>query len=155
MLKLKQGSALLRTRPRLLLVDDDSQLLDLSCSVLTLSGYSVFTATNPNKAIGLAKRQRPDLMIVDYRMPVMDGCTLADRLRVIMPRLPVILYSGALDIPNSELSKVNAFVPKSDGVLTLLHSVARLLASANSSGHKVSSENPTRMYSARVVGSSR
>ncbi|HTF62979.1 MAG TPA: response regulator, partial [Edaphobacter sp.] len=66
----------------------------LSAYIIKLGGYSVVTATDPNTAITLAKRQRPDLVIVDYEMPVMNGCTLADRLRVIMPRLHTILYSG-------------------------------------------------------------
>jgi CheY-like chemotaxis protein len=57
------------------LVDDDTQHLRLSAYIIKLGGYSVVTATDPNTAITLAKRQRPDLVIVDYEMPVMNGCT--------------------------------------------------------------------------------
>ena len=118
---------LLRTRPRLLLVDDNARCLELSGYIFTLAGYSVVTATHPNRAIALAKRQKPDLAILDYALPVMDGYMLADRLRVMMPQLPVILYSGWPDIAANDLPKVDVFVSKSDGLNVLLSNVTRLL----------------------------
>jgi hypothetical protein len=66
----------------------------------------------------------------------MNGCMLADRLRVILPELHTILYSGLIDIPESEISKVSLFIPKSDGLHLLLPSVARLLRSAGESGEE-------------------
>ena len=127
-------TALLHTRPRLLLVDSDTRQLDLSAYVIKLGGYSVSTATNPNTGIALAKRQWPDLLVVDYEIPVMNGCMLADRLRVILPELQAILYSDIIDIPDSEISKVSLVIPKSDGLHVLLPSVARLLHSSGESG---------------------
>ena len=125
---------LLRTRPRLLLVDDNVPCLELSGYIFTLAGYSVVTAAHPNRAIALAKRQRPDLAILDYALPVMDGCMLADRLRVMMPRLPVILYSGSPDIAPNDLPRVDVFVPKADGLHVLLSNVTRLLSNSAEPG---------------------
>ena len=130
MLQHGYNSQLLRTRPRLLLVDDNAQCLELSGHIFTLAGYSVVTATHPNRAIALAKRQKPDLAILDYALPVMDGCMLADRLRVMMPRLPVILYSGSLDIADRDLPRIDAFVSKSDDLQVLLSNVTRLLSNS-------------------------
>jgi CheY-like chemotaxis protein len=110
-----------------LLVDDNVQCLELSGYIFTLAGYSVVTATHPNRAIVLAKKAKPDLAVLDYALPVMDGCMLADKLRVMMPRLPVILYSGSLDIADRDLPKVDVFVSKSDGLQVLLSNVTRLL----------------------------
>jgi CheY-like chemotaxis protein len=146
MLQVVDTKALLHTRPRLLLVDDNTQQLELSAYILKVEGYSVVTAANPNTAITLAKRQRPDLMIVDYTMPVMNGCMLADRLRIIMPKLHIILYSGSLDIPDSDILKVSAFVSKSDGLHVLLRHVAQLLRSPNEPGQKAPRENSMRKY---------
>ena len=127
-------TALLQTRPRLLLVDDDTQDLRLSAYIIKLGGYSVVTAAEPNTAITLAKRQRPDLVVVDYEMPVMNGCMLADRLKIIMPRLHTILYSSAIDIPDSDILKVSEYISKSDGLDVLLRSVDRLLRPSDRSG---------------------
>jgi CheY-like chemotaxis protein len=134
MLQNGYNSQLLRTRPRLLLVDDNAQTLELSGCIFTLAGYSVVTATHPTRAIVLAKRQKPDLAILDYVLPVMDGCMLADRLRVMMPRLPIILYSGSLDIADRDLPRVDVFVSKSDGLQILLSNVTRLLSNSEERG---------------------
>jgi CheY-like chemotaxis protein len=106
----------------------------LSGYIFTLAGYSVITAAHPNRAIVLAKRQKPDLAILDYELPVMDGCMLADRLRAMMPRLPVILYSGSPDIADRDLPRVDVFVSKSDGPRVLLSNVIRLLNNSEEPG---------------------
>jgi hypothetical protein len=59
---------------------------------------------------------------------------LADRLRVMMPRLPVILYSGSLNIADRDLPRVDVFVPKSDGLQRLLSNVTRLLSNSEEPG---------------------
>jgi CheY-like chemotaxis protein len=135
------STASLHTRPRLLLVDDDAQQLELSAYIINLKGYSVVTATGPTQALALAKRQRPDLAIVDYEMPVMNGCILADRLRVMIPKLHIILYTGALGIPDSDIMKVSAFISKSDGLQVLLGNVSRLLHSSDKSGQETPRDN--------------
>jgi two-component system OmpR family response regulator len=139
-------TALLQTRPRLLLVDGDTRQLDLAAYIMKLGGYSVATATNPNTGIALAKRQRPDLLIVDYEIPVMNGCMLADRLKIILPELHTILYSGLIDIPGSEISKVSLFIPKSAALHLLLPSVAWLLRSAGESGEEGLHEDQVRKH---------
>jgi len=64
----------------------------------------------------------------------MDGCMLADRLRVMMPRLPVILYSGSQDIADHDLPRVDVVVSKSDGPRVLLSNVTRLLNNSGGAG---------------------
>jgi len=66
---------------------------------------------------------------------------LADRLRVMMPKLPIILYTGALDIPDSDIMKVSAFISKSDGLQVLLGNVSRLLHSSDKSGQETPRDN--------------
>jgi len=67
-----------------------------------------------------------DVAVVDYRMPAMNGCVLADFLRARHPDLRIILYSGESDIPEGEMSSVDAFVPKGSGVQPLLAQVSQL-----------------------------
>jgi CheY-like chemotaxis protein len=115
--------------PRILLVDDDAQGLWLRAQVMKLCGFPVVTADGPIEAISLmakAATEKIDLAILDYDMPVMNGCDLADQLRSIYPRLKIILYSGAIDIPDNEMSSVDAFVSKDDGTARLLAQIVQL-----------------------------
>ncbi len=114
--------------PRILLVDDEAQLLELCAQVMKLCGFSVVTAEGPVEAISLMAEEmieKIDIAILDYHMPVMNGCALADRLRSMRPKLKIILYSGAIDIPQSEMTSVDAFIPKDDGITRLLPQIVQ------------------------------
>src|SRR5260370_7834049 len=109
--------------PRIVLVDDEAQLLKLGAQVMKLRGVSVVTAEGPVQAISLMAEEmieKIDVAILDYHMPVMNGCALADRLRSMRPKLKIILYSGAIDIPQSEMTSVDPFIPEEDGINRLL-----------------------------------
>jgi CheY-like chemotaxis protein len=111
----------------LLLVDDAIEQLELRALVLKMSGFTVLTAGGPLEAISIM-RQDPgdtvDIAILDYHMPVMNGCILADYLRSRYPDLKIILYSAALDIPENEMSSVDVFVSKSEGIAPLLERIS-------------------------------
>jgi DNA-binding NarL/FixJ family response regulator len=68
-----------------------------------------------------------DLAILDYDMPVMNGCVLADELRPICPQLKIILHSGAVDIPQWEINSVDAFVAKDEGTARLLDQIVQIV----------------------------
>ena len=115
--------------PKILLVDDEIQQLWLRAEVMRLRGFPVLTADNPDGAISLFAEKASaniDLVVLDYNMPGMNGCDLADLLKVICPELRIILYSGASDIPRTEMTSIDVFVSKSDGMSTLIAEIARL-----------------------------
>jgi CheY-like chemotaxis protein len=88
-----------------------------------LCGFSVVTADDPLSAISMMSEDRVDkidVAVLDYNMPVMNGCALADRLRSVCPELKIILYSGAINIPRTEIASVDAFIPKDEGTALLL-----------------------------------
>jgi len=116
-------------RTTLLLVDDDIEQLEARALLLKMSGFTVLAAGSPAEAITImAQRPGPvDVAILDYEMPVMNGCVLADYLRARYPELAVILYSSAVDIPESELGSIDALVPKGGGVAQLLEGVAMFM----------------------------
>jgi len=58
---------------RILVADDNELNLMLACDVLELSGHDTMAAKNGNEAISLAASERPDLVLMDLRMPVMNG----------------------------------------------------------------------------------
>jgi CheY-like chemotaxis protein len=113
---------------RVLLVDDEVQQLAVRAHVMKASGLSVITACGPIEAIWIlaGTMEEIDVAILDYDMPVMNGCILARRIRSICPWLKIILYSGAVYIPQSKMTSVDAFIPKGDGVGTLINYVVQL-----------------------------
>jgi len=66
--------------PLVLIVDDDSQIIDLFTTKLKSAGFSVAKAYNGKDGIESAKTQKPDLILLDLKMPVMDGAEALQRL---------------------------------------------------------------------------
>ena len=68
---------------RILLVDDEPDILEIVSYNLIQEGYQVFTAENGLEAIDLARQKKPHLIILDVMMPEMDGIEACERLRKI------------------------------------------------------------------------
>lgn len=66
---------------RILLVDDDPATLEVLEFALMLAGHEIVSAADGAEGLARAKREQPDLIIVDSMMPVMDGISLTKRLR--------------------------------------------------------------------------
>ena len=115
--------------PRLLLVDDEIPQLLLRAQVMTLRGFPVLTAGSPGDAISIMTEEaieKVELVVLDYNMPGMNGCDLADLLKVIHPELKIILYSGATDVPRNAMTSIDVFVSKANGMSALIKEVAEL-----------------------------
>ncbi len=80
----------------ILVVEDETAVLDMTRQALEASGYEVFTAENGARALDVFERERPniDLVITDMVMPVMDGATLIRQLRQIDSGVRIIATSG-------------------------------------------------------------
>ncbi len=68
---------------RILLVDDEPDILEIVGYNLSSEGYQVFTAENGAKAIKLAKKNKPHLIILDVMMPEMDGIEACEQIRKV------------------------------------------------------------------------
>ncbi|MBN3040865.1 MAG: response regulator [Candidatus Omnitrophica bacterium] len=81
---------------KILLVDDEKDMLDIFGTVLSNSGYVVVKAYNGKDGILMAKNQKPDLIILDIKMPGMDGVAASDILRddPVTRDIPVIYLSS-------------------------------------------------------------
>lgn len=66
---------------KILVVEDEIAYLKLLNSQLTEKGYTVIEAINGEKGLEMAKKENPDLILLDIRMPVMDGMVMLDLLR--------------------------------------------------------------------------
>lgn len=84
---------------KILVVEDDQYIRELYVEILKQEGYQTFAATNGEEGLQVAQAQKPDLILLDLMMPVMDGKTMLHKLRNI-PELkdtPVIVLTNAGD----------------------------------------------------------
>src|SRR4051812_12504173 len=78
--------------PRILVVDDNPELLTLLSSSFEEAGYLVFTAARGRTALDLAKKEKPALAVVDVLLPDLMGFDVAEALKRL--RIPFVLMSG-------------------------------------------------------------
>ena len=118
------------TRPTILVVDDDSKVLQQASAMLEMMGYHVFRADSAEQALTIfaGHAAEIDLLLTDVLMPGLNGPELAERVHREKPALPVLLmtgfagrYQGAADL-----------IEKPFGIVELQERVARALESAPS-----------------------
>ena len=109
-----------------LCIDDDQDLLDCEKAFLESVGYTVLTAPSGDKGLELASIHSFDVVILDYLMPEMNGNEVAIEMRRIRPQAPIIMLSGAVNIPEQALKSVNAFISKDRLASQLLPAIAEL-----------------------------
>src|SRR5690606_27315396 len=68
---------------RILLVDDEPDILEIVGYNLSQEGYQILTASNGKEAVAIAKRELPHLIIMDVMMPEMDGMEATETIRTI------------------------------------------------------------------------
>ena len=87
---------------RLWVVDDDRSIRYVLSAALVEAGYRVTAFASADEALAaLEAGQAPALVLVDVRMPGMDGLTLLERLKASWPKLPVIVMSAHTDIAST------------------------------------------------------
>ena len=74
---------LFRTKPKILVVDDDFHVRDLAVDVLSSQGYQVVAAADGLDALALLRNYRFSLVILDVRMPKMDGLEVLESIRAL------------------------------------------------------------------------
>jgi two-component system chemotaxis response regulator CheY len=81
----------------ILIVDDDLSIRTTITEILELEGYPVETATNGLEALSAVERSRPSLVLLDMRMPVLDGWGVARALAERGIELPIVVMTAAQD----------------------------------------------------------
>ena len=80
---------------KILVIDDDRGIRHLLDTLLRYKGYSVLLAENGQRGLELFRQERPDVIVLDLKMPEMDGLTVLRHVRSLNLTQPVIIYSGA------------------------------------------------------------
>lgn len=91
---------------KILLVDDNSINLEIESEILKSFGFDILTADNGNDAINSAVMSKPDLILLDLHMPVMDGYETAEKMRAKGIKTPVIALTA--DVVSGTREKIIA-----------------------------------------------
>jgi len=93
---------------RLLIVDDDDSTTETFARILTLEGYEVRTAASAESGLREIESGSPDAIILDLRMPFINGLGLLYRLRAVEPhrRTPVVIVTGDQCLDDTVIDEV-------------------------------------------------
>jgi YesN/AraC family two-component response regulator len=79
---------------KILVIDDEKPTLNMSRLLLGASGYSVVTAEGGEEGLEVFRREKPDIVITDMKMPGMDGLAILDEIKKESPATEVIVITG-------------------------------------------------------------
>ena len=117
---------------RVLIVDDDYEIVEAVRYALESKGYAVLIARDGNQGLAMAEREDPDLVILDMMMPKRSGFLVLERLRRTRPiPLKVIMITaneGSRHKAYAEMLGVDDYIRKPFAMDRLMDSVDRLLA---------------------------
>lgn len=118
-------------KKRVLLVDDDKELVESVRTALTTHGYEVLIARDGTEALARVERDHPDLMLLDLVMPRRSGLTVLDRMHHSgMHSTPVIMMTGTDEQRHRDaaaLRGVSVFLSKPFAIEQLLTEVDTIL----------------------------
>lgn len=116
---------------RILVVDDDPQTLDVLDFSLALNGHEVLRAADGSEAVTVARREVPDLVLLDWMMPVMNGLLAARTLRddPTTTEIPIIMLTALgtdADLLRGYQAGVASYLTKPLDIEVLQGEIARL-----------------------------
>src|SRR6476660_7492260 len=123
---------------RILAVDDDPRILDLLRRGLVYEGYQVDTATDGQSALATARDNPPDLVVLDWMLPGMDGLEICRRLRA-GGDVPILLLTAKSGVPD----RVRGLDSGADDYLVKPFSFDELLARVRALARRELGQRPT------------
>lgn len=108
---------------KFLIVDDEPDVVDSVSELFTLRNYNVITATSGTKALEMVKKEKPNIIILDIRMPDINGIDVLKEVKKNYPKIRVIMLTGVED----ESTKNMAIGLGASGYLTKPYSYSELL----------------------------
>lgn len=126
-----------------LIVDDDPKLLKMLQRTLAYENLTVFTASNGQEALDVIDQHSPDLLILDWMMPKMDGLSLLQQLRAEKNRVPVLMLTARDAIEN----RVEGLESGADDYLVKPFAPAELVARVHALLRRVESKPESQVVS--------
>lgn len=110
-----------------LCVDDEALGLQIRRALLEMAGYKVLTALDGKTALGLFENNEVHAVLLDYLMPGMDGGRVATVMHTIKPKVPILMHSACVDLPQETIDIVNATISKGEGPEMLISRLQLLI----------------------------
>ncbi len=120
----------MKSSPRILIIDDDENILRVEAAILKDKGYEVETAFTGSEAIEKTQRDYFDLMLVDIRLPDMEGTEVIARIHDTTPKIRKVIVTGYPTLQNAVAAVNNgadAYVIKPFDVEQMLATVRKQL----------------------------
>lgn len=100
----------MRKKPQILVIDDEKDICNVLKKVLTLDGYTVFTALDGVSGLKIVKEKRPDIILLDLKMPKMDGIEVLRHIKKIDKNIVVVIITGYGTMDTARMAmKLGAF----------------------------------------------
>jgi CheY-like chemotaxis protein len=114
-----------------LCIDDQETGLAIRKIFLETFGYRVLTACSGREGLRVAQANVVDAVVLDFRMPDMNGDAVARELRIRKPQLPILMLTGYVhDLPESTQQDVDSVITKGSPPTDLLEALKRVLGSS-------------------------
>ena len=114
-------------KAKILVVDDEPQIVELLAHILSQKGVKVFTADNGTDAIAIATKEKPDMVILDIEMPIISGFNALDEIKKLNINTRIILFSGKYTDTDTAVESMKKgaddFLPKPFKVKKLLEKI--------------------------------
>lgn len=118
----------MESKPKILIVEDDASQRLLYSEELGEEGYEPITAKNGKEAMQVLKKFKPDLIVLDIVMPVMDGMEALGRIIGKHKGIPIVLYSSYPHYKDDFMSwAADAYLTKSSNLTELKETIKNLL----------------------------
>lgn len=129
---LKEALELASRRPRILVVDDEKDILDLFQTLLDSRGYEGIFCVDPRVAVERCQKERVDVIVCDLMMPDLDGYSFIRAIRRIpgTRKAPILVYSSTdarQAIPQLRQSKIDGYIQKPGDPKVILDKIAALV----------------------------
>lgn len=126
----KNGNGIPGSRTRVLVIDDDEAMCELLRQSLGDQGFAVATVPHGAAALELVKHHNPAVILVDLRMPIMDGWAFVEQYRrLAQPPASILLLTAARDIEeNATRLRADGFVRKPFALDEVTAAIERCMA---------------------------
>ncbi|MFN2283566.1 MAG: response regulator transcription factor [Anaerolineae bacterium] len=109
---------------KILVVDDELQIVRVARSYLEKGGFRALTASNGKEALFVARHEKPDLVVLDLQMPEMDGLEFTRRVRAEQPDIAIIMLTARVE----EMDRILGLELGADDYMTKPFSPRELVA---------------------------
>ena len=124
-----------RTSAVILLIDDEVTPLSCRTLVLQSEGYSVLSASSAQEALRIFRENHVDLVMSDHLLGDATGAEIAAEMKQLKPEVPVIIYSGVIEMPDGA-ECADLFLSKTEPVVEMLMQISKMLKSRKAAAGK-------------------